>query len=200
MEFNWADFTKNNGHVPYMPMQGPVPTYRFFRDAVKNEARSAKEDAPRYDDVHYVEVRAAGFQDSVVHKITEQLLSRPDHPYMRPLYERWKAGEEDPVEGMPIEQWSVLSPAQVAELRAQGIRTVEQIRGLPDAALPKIGLYGRSIRDKAEDFLRAFKDQSGIAQMEKRMATLENENILLKEQLAELSTKKKKAKYLEDNE
>jgi hypothetical protein len=89
-------------------------------------------------------------------------------------YEAWKAGQEIPVEGTPLAQWAVLSPAQRQQLIGMGVQTVEQLAQLPDGGLDSFGIGGMSLRQRAR------AANKGSAEMEQ----LRSENASLKNQIA----------------
>jgi hypothetical protein len=55
-------------------------------------------------------------------------------------YEKWKKGEEIPLDGVAIKGWGLLSPAQQVNLIALGIQTVEQLADLNEEMKGRIGL------------------------------------------------------------
>lgn len=97
-------------------------------------------------------------------------------------YAAWKAGQEIPVEGTPLAQWAVLSPAQRQQLIGMGIQTVEQLSQLPDGGLDSFGIGGMSLRQRARDFITLNSNEAnkGSAEMEQ----LRTENASLKNQLS----------------
>jgi hypothetical protein len=125
---------------------------RFFMQAIKDELATAKEGRPIYVEIEMIE----RFMPSVaqwtipVNKVTDA--DRAEFPRQ---YEAFKQGLEIATEGTPIESWSRLDRAMVEELKAIGLRTVEEIATLDDRGiqrvmgLPKLRLMARAYLDEA---------------------------------------------------
>lgn len=94
-----------------------------------------------------------------------------------PLYEAWKSGTELPEHGTPLEAWSGVTADQAQFLKAMGIRTVEDVRDMGDAAVAQLRFpHARQLPKLAKDYLEgadsAAKDAQ-IAEMAERMAAME---------------------------
>lgn len=99
-------------------------------------------------------------------------------------YAAWKSGQELPIEGTPIENWPVLSPAQLVNCRSINIRTVEELAVATDDAVGRIGIGGIALRQRARDWLEALKSDAGKVSGE--MEALKVENASLQQRLQEL--------------
>lgn len=122
---------------------------RFYRDKAENAFRSNQEGRPVFDEVEMVEIIIPGQPQSIAtRRVKQEHRDRwPQH------YAAFKAGLEPAQDGSPLEEWPPLSPAQVANLKALQIHTVEQLAGASDTALEKIGMGARALRDKAAAWL-----------------------------------------------
>lgn len=94
-----------------------------------------------------------------------------------PAYEAWKAGQEVPVDGTPLEAWSGVTAEQARFLKAMSVRTVEEVRDMGDAAVSQLRFpNARQLPKLAKDYLEgadsAAKDAK-IAEMAERMAAME---------------------------
>lgn len=87
----------------------------------------------------------------------------------RAAYKAWKDGHELPVNGFPIKNWPVLSPAQGSLLLGLGIRTVEELAESNEEVIRRLGMGGRALVTKAQEFINA-KEPSKTAE---RIADLE---------------------------
>lgn len=67
-------------------------------------------------------------------------------------YQAWKRGLEMAPVGTPLEMWPVPTPAQIRELKAINIFTVEQLRDVADVNLHRIPL-GVVMRQQAQKWL-----------------------------------------------
>lgn len=103
-------------------------------------------------------------------------------------YERWKRGEEMPLNGTPIKGWGVLSPAQQKNLITLNILTVEDLAAVNDEGIRRIGMGGSELRDRAKAWLSQTKDKGPLT-MEN--AALKAENRALKAQLEQLDARVK---------
>jgi hypothetical protein len=118
--------------------------------------------------------------------------------YVRPIYEKWKQGEEIPVEGTPLAAWNRLTQKQVEVLRAHGFYTVEQIAHMSDANMEKFPIpRPRELKKQAEMFL-ASADQAQFSRMmeeKEKMISAQGDQIEeQRQQLAELQ--KQMAQFL----
>jgi len=83
--------------------------------------------------------------------------------FVRPLYEAWKSGQDLPETGTPLAAWNAISPEQADILKANSIKTVEQIAEMTEAGLQRVPLPGfRKMIEAAKLFLEA-KDQTRVA-------------------------------------
>jgi len=97
----------------------------------------------------------------------------------RKKFEMFKEGQEAPVNGTHVREWPHLSPAQVQNLVAARIITVEDVAALTEEALNRVGMGSRELREKARDWL-ASRDMT-------KSALQENE--ALKAKLADLTAR-----------
>lgn len=89
--------------------------------------------------------------------------------FIEPLYKAWKRGEEMPTSGMPIAACNFLRAEDVAVLKRNDVRTVEELAGLRDADLSNIKLPAmREKRVQAKRFLEAQDTNKAAAQMAAR--------------------------------
>lgn len=150
---------------------------RFHFGSVADEGASARAGRPVFKQVELVEVFL------------------PGNPYLQPVipvtdverqrwakaYEQFRANEDQPAEGTPIKEWSVLTRSQVLELQAIGFQTIEELAAMSDnMASSKIGMGGMAIRDKAKAYCEQAAGMAPITQ-------LVEENEGLKAQLASQS-------------
>ena len=123
---------------------------RFFLDKNLNNIASEKAGHPVYDSVEKVEIIIPGQSlSTAVRFVNQELKNRWPQQYAA-----FKAGMEAPVEGTPIEEWPPLIPAEVANLKAINIMTVEQLSQINDNAISTMGHGARALRDKAAAWLK----------------------------------------------
>lgn len=104
-------------------------------------------------------------------------------PYIKPFYERWLEGQEDPVEGTPIDCLPFLPPGLVGHLRNLHIRSAEDLASVTDADLDRIGMGARGWREKARNYVEA---KSGDARLAAVNADLQAEKERMQAEIDEL--------------
>jgi hypothetical protein len=160
-------------------------------------AQSQREGRYIARDVDMVTVRQIGATDSVVFEVDGWLAQNKievsngrlpkDHADLYATsYERWKSGQELPLEGTPIKTWPVISPAQVEALVRVGLRTVEDLASLNDEGLRKIGMGAVELRQKAKAWMAAAQDKGKLTQ---DMTALQRTNEQLHNTVASLTAK-----------
>lgn len=103
--------------------------------------------------------------------------------YIRPRYEKWKAGEEMPIDGTPLAAWNRLQPQQADVLRAHGFYTVEQIAEISDANMEKFPIgKPRELKKQAQLFLESSDTSRVAALIAEKERTIDSQG----EQIAEL--------------
>lgn len=169
-----ASYTRTNGS----PQAGRDSTFpRFHFHPVEDPVATAAQGRPIFVQQERVQIIQPGNPSSPVLMVTDNERQRwPDQ------YAAFVKGEQVSVHGTPIEQWAYLPRNAVLELKAIDLHTIEQIAGLPDSAIHKIGMAGRNIRDMAKAYLDDADAQAitstAIARAERaelRVATLEKQ-------------------------
>ena len=74
---------------------------------------------------------------------------------VEPHYTAWKKGQTIPDFGTPLAAWNGVNNDQADILRAQSIRTVEELAMTPDTMLDKLGMGMRTARDAAKRWVAA---------------------------------------------
>ncbi len=146
---------------------------RFFIDTVLDQMATEREGREIYKEEERVEIIMPGLSQLTkpVFKVTREYTDRwPDE------YKAFKAGSEIALNGTPIEQWPILRRAQVLEMRAMGFRTVEDIAGMPDTAMQRIGMGGMRLRQLAQAYLD--DEQAGAALARSTAENLRQERIV----------------------
>ena len=77
-------------------------------------------------------------------------------------YERWKNGQEIPLRGTPIKGWGVISPAQQESLLKLNILTVEDLAGVNDEGIRRIGMGSMDLKNKATAWLAQMGDKGPL--------------------------------------
>lgn len=104
-------------------------------------------------------------------------------PHVQPYYEHWLKGQEDPVEGTPLDSLPFLPRMVVDHLKGIHIRTAEDLAEATEGALARIGMGARGWREKARSYLDA---KAGASQIAAVNADLKAENEQLRADMEEL--------------
>lgn len=131
---------------------GCVPL--FYLREVQNKARSKVEGRICFDQKEYVEIFVPGEK----HLRPNRPVTEADKKRWPVAYGKFQQTREETLDGTPVEQWPYLNRAQVAEMKANGILTVEAIADTPDGLLDRLGRNGRDIQKRAKQFLQPQSD------------------------------------------
>lgn len=94
----------------------------------------------------------------------------------RGVYKDWKEGNEIAVVGTDIRSWPVASPAQAKMLHGIHVRTVEDLAACNEETINRIGMGGRALKARAEEWL---KSANSVGKHSEALTALkaENENL-----------------------
>ena len=153
---------------------------RFYKKAIKQTFESEKQGRPIFADVVYCECYPAGStllrMDVPANDLHKQRFSK-----QWAYYQATQTGDAT-IAGTPLDQWAILSPADVENLRGMKFQTVENIAAASDMALQSIGMgmAGMSphvLRARAQAYLGSAQDHAlpekqaqEIEEMKKMMA------------------------------
>jgi hypothetical protein len=117
---------------------------------------------------------------------------------IEPAYDAFKQGREIPINGTALAAWSGVTPEQAEVLRTAGIRTVEEVRDLPDGQLDRVRLPNmRDLRKQAGLFLEntdAAKAAEREAAKDAQIAELVERQAAMEAMIEELTKPKGKGK------
>ena len=149
-----------------------------------DDSRSAQEGRPMYRDVDHIRIMQPGNKESIVDRpVTEMDIAR-----FRQQYDNWKAGQEELVEGTPLEAWPEITRAQVEEMRYFNVRTVEQLADMADAHAQKfMGI--NEMRRKARLYRDRAAKNAVSTKLQKELKEKDNQIAALNEALKDLQTK-----------
>lgn len=161
------------------------PAYvRFEKRPIEDTMASREAGQVVYKDIDYVLVTPPYSKDCVEMKWERWIKNveinvkngRTPEAWMdhwKKAYEHWKRGEEAPLNGTDIRNWSAITPAQIKTCLAANIRTIEDLAGANDEGLRRLGMGGIDMKNKATAYVKAAKDTGPLVM----------ENAALKKQL-----------------
>jgi hypothetical protein len=159
---------------------------KFERMAVENKAASMAAGQYIAMDVDYVTVTVVGgggngvkwkipqWKDHLKREVQNGRIPQQWLDDYMAMYERWKNGQELPLNGTPIRGWMLISPAQQETLIHRGILTLEDLASLNAEGIQRIGMGGSDLKNKAILALQASKDTGPlvmkVADLEQKLA------------------------------
>lgn len=143
----------------------------FYTEAVEFKAESEKEGRPIFREIPFIRIQHPGDRNNVLEvKVTDHYKQK----YAREWREFEARGAVE-VTGTLLSQWPPVTKSQVKEAEYFGIRTVEQLAAVNDAALQKIGMGWRELRTKAQAFIGAAHDNAAQSAQAAENERLRNE-------------------------
>jgi hypothetical protein len=160
----------------------------FSTEAVHQPYESEQQGHPVYRNVPFITVMFPGDRTKTVHRPAKLKAdsSSPGDPERFPRqWAAFQAGEEQAQDGQPLEEWPLVTKADVRMLKDMGIKTVESLAAIGEANLTFLG--ARMYRDKAKLYLDQATGGAAVSKMVQENETMRLELARQKEQMAELS-------------
>lgn len=162
----------------------------FVMEPVFMEAKSTGAGRKIYEDRPYIHIRFPGDKTREIFRpIQEDDKDR--------FHRQWAAFERQNVQshtGTPIEQYPPLSKAQVLELKAINVHTVEQLANIPDSAGHTVGMGFRELRSTAQKWLENANGGAAVTSMQAEIERLKADLEAQKALFIEHSQKRSKRK------
>jgi hypothetical protein len=149
---------------------GGVPVFELRAMPIEN--KRSKE--VKYEDVVWVTIFNKGDPKNII----ERPMREADKERWPKHWEAYQKNEEPPINGIPLEDFPQITPAERMRCKQLHIRTVEDLVDLPDSQLESLGGRGRALQKGAREYI-AYRE--GI-----QITDLEDENKELKEQMKAL--------------
>lgn len=170
-----------NGHVG-MVHQADRRFVEFFRGQRHNAAASAQAGRPIYDTIDMVKIIHPGERD--VHIL-------PAHDGHKAEFHRqwaaYQAGQSAEVAaGTPIDTLYPSDPALVKQFQAMHIFTAEQLAGLTEQGISRLGMGGRAHVERAKKYLEHAERMSGSSALQRELDEEKAKNAVLHENMARM--------------
>lgn len=168
------------GHVG-MVQQSDRRFVRFFRDMMLNAQASTEAGRPIHEPVDMVEIIHPGERDR--HHV------RVHEGHKLEFAAKWaayQAGLQPIIDGTPIETLYPHEPGLVTQFRALHIFTAEQLAGLTEQGISRLGMGGRKHVERAAKFLEVAASTAGATRMQAELDAKTDEIDTLKEQMARM--------------
>ncbi len=165
------------------------PAYvRFERRPIEDKAASLAAGRAVSKDVDFALVTPPFSKDCVEYKVDTWLINMEKNlrdgrikPEWAEIWkkglENWRNGQEAPVNGTSVRDWSSISPAQVKNLLSAGCHTIEDLAAVNGEGLKRIGMGGMELRNKAKAWLQAAESHGPLVM---EVSALKDENAQLK--------------------
>ena len=166
----------------------------FKNHAVPNDAKTAKEGRPIFDDIEVVEIRYPGSRNVSVFP-AEAVSHWKNDPYtgtqtqvtyaerFKRQYMQFKEHAHQTKSGTPLDYAPFLTVGKRAELRAQNIYTVEALAAIDGLELKNLGFGGREMKNNAVEYLAASRDRAPELQTKAEMEAMRARTAILEEDL-----------------
>ena len=159
------------------------PNIAVLKFWTEYEDVAGKPGEPR--EVHMVEWVKKGTNGATTcEKVARALKDNGLREVIDPPYRSWLKGQEEPAEGTSLSAWPGVNPAMADRLKALHLRSVEDVAGMNDADMVRVGMGAGALRDKARAFVSAKKDAAPLAEA---VAKKDAEIAELRAQIAELT-------------
>ena len=158
----------------------------FYSDAIEIKAESEKLGRPVFRDLPFIKIVVPGD----VNNIIERKATDADKEKFPKAWARFQASEAEGHEGTPLEQWPQMSRSMVKECKYFEIHTVEQLAGLSDINVSRMGMGYMELRNKAKDYLVAAAGTSNETAAAAENQRLKDMIADLQRQMNEVSEKK----------
>ncbi len=173
MDLDFGSFIQDVNRPPgQQKPEEPGLRPHFHLRAMENPSKSRVAGRPIYDELEYVEIAFIADKSTVVvERVNDKHRER-----WPAAYAAFKAGRDQATSGTPLEQWPPLGMGRVAELKALKIHTVEELAGLTDAGMMRLGMGARELVQQAKAYI---DKAAGLAPL----TALQGENAALRAQL-----------------
>ncbi len=167
---NQKEQQKNDGGVPVFEVR-----------AMPKANRRSKE--VEYEDVVWVTIYNKGDPKNIIErpKRDEDERRWPQH------WEAYLKNAEPPLNGIPLEDFPQITPAERMRCKQLHIRTVEDLCNIPDAQLDQLGGRGRSLQKGAREYI-AYREGRQITDLEDENKELQEQLKALEKRLEELES------------
>lgn len=140
---------------------------KFSIHSELSQHKSKLAGAPVYDDVEIVTILNPGEKEPVI--VAADEFHKRRFPKQ---YEAFKKGIENQQGGTPLDMLFPASPSTVKQLKAFHIFTIQQLASISDSAMAQIPM-GRSLSDRAKEYVRNAGNGQAFHAMEAMKAELE---------------------------
>jgi hypothetical protein len=153
----------------------------FFAHSEHQPFKSQEAGRPIYEKRDYIKIIQPGERDQMIREVTE--LDRLRFPRQWQAYANQQQQMPD---GTPIAVMFPQDPQICDQMRALKVHTVEQLAGLGEEGIKRLGMGGRAYVERAKAFLAAASNMTGAHEMQRQIEAQTDEIATLKAALERL--------------
>jgi hypothetical protein len=165
--------------------KGPRPNLRFETVAFVNEGKSLQEGRPIHDLMDMVYITNPGSRDEHPARVKDKI---GKDEFIAWAYKKWKVTQEQVVDGTPLETVPFLNKAQVLELKALNVHTLESLSELPDTAKQRF-MGSIELSKKAKAYLKSAKDSQLAVKLQAEVDKKDKELDMMRKQIADTNAR-----------
>ena len=158
---------------------------RFYMHPVEQTAQSIRAGRKIFKDTEYVEILVPGDKYSIVRRPAFDM----DRARFSEIYKRFKAGQQQQVQGTPLTEAPFMSSAKAKEYEFFNISTLEQLAEAADGAQAGAVMGFVEDKQKAQAYLAAAQGNALNAEVQTQLEARDRVIEKLQAQVEELSNK-----------
>jgi len=170
--------------------QVPVIVERVAADGSISEEEEYRKKTTMEERATYEEEEVFPWFDQLDERLRNGRISQRYRDHCRKAFAQWKERGDIPIDGTPVADWRMISPAQQNTLIDAGINTIERVAEMNEDAMQTIGMGARDMKKKAVAFLEAGqgteKTAAQIVTLTTKLDTEREQRHGLEEKVAEL--------------
>lgn len=155
----------------------------FYKRAVHNAIKSARDGRPIYDDIDFVKIQHPGERLNIV----EREANDSDKRRWPAQWNAYAVGKDQVAEGTPLGLLFPRHPSQIAMLQALGIMTVEHLANASATAIEAIGMHGQDYVNYAQKYIKGAQGGAAFHQMQMEVETAKMQNVRLQKQVEDMA-------------
>jgi signal transduction protein with GAF and PtsI domain len=165
--------------------RGPRPNLRFYTEPTELPGKSLEAGRPIYVEIDYVAITNPGSRDEYITKAEHK--AKQDE-FVAWAYKKWKATQEQVTDGTPLETVPFLNKAQIMELKALGIHSLENLTNLPDTAKQRF-MGSVELSKKAKAYMNSAKDTALVTKLQSELDKRDRDMAAMKKQMEEVNAR-----------
>jgi hypothetical protein len=154
----------------------------FYNYYTKDTEKTEHEGRPIFRDEVYIRIVTPGDRNNII----ERPMRADDKQRFHEQWRLFEAGAADVTIGTRLEEWPIVSRAQVEELKYFGFRTVEHLSEANDNVCAKMaGLT--DLKNKAKSWLQWAREAAPLAELHAELKSRDDKIAALEAQVADLA-------------